>query len=75
MDEENAQLDDAVKEANEKMGHGDCSGIMNMIVGVMLDPATGCNFDARGEVHNELVGLPIESLDDVVQRVVDGFRK
>ena len=56
-------LDDAVKDANEKLGRGDCGGLATMVRGMMLDPATGCNFDQRGEVHNELLDLPKESLD------------
>jgi hypothetical protein len=56
------------------MGRGDFSGILTAIVGMMLDPAAGCNFDARVEVHNELLDLPRESLDDVVLKVVNGSR-
>ncbi|KAK3621250.1 hypothetical protein LTR56_022911 [Elasticomyces elasticus] len=68
-------LDSAVEKASNQMSHGDFRGITTVIVGMMLDPNTGCNFDARGEVHNELLELPKELLDDVVQRVVDFFNK
>ena len=67
-------LDDAVRDANEKLGRGDYSGLVTMIKGMMMDPATGCDFDKRGEVANELLDLPEESLDEVVQNVVDAFK-
>ncbi|KAK4551752.1 hypothetical protein LTR86_010945 [Recurvomyces mirabilis] len=67
-------LDSAVKKANNQMSRGDFSGITTAIVGMMLDPNTGCNFDARGEVHNDLLELPKELLDDVVQKVVNCFK-
>jgi len=68
-------LDDAVRVANEKLARGDYSDLVTMIRGMTMDPTTGCNFDERGEVANELLDLPKESLDEVVQRVVDGFNK
>ncbi|KAK5690315.1 hypothetical protein LTR17_025978 [Elasticomyces elasticus] len=68
-------LDGAVKEANTRMARGDFSGVTTVIVGMMLDPNTGCNFDTRGKVHNELLKLRKELLDDVVQKVVNQSKK
>ena len=68
-------LDDAVMDANEKLPQVGYSGLVTMTRGMMMDTATGSNFDERGEVANGLLDLPEESLDELVQRVVDGFEK
>ena len=67
---EEVNLDDAIDDANVKIARFDYSGYESLILGMIMDPESGCNFEERGNVVNGILNLPQESLDEVVRQVL-----
>ncbi|OAX83794.1 hypothetical protein ACJ72_01850 [Emergomyces africanus] len=63
-------LDDLVEQGKAKIKKGDFSGVPYMIVRCALDAETEGNFDERGIVANELLGVETWGLQKVVDAVV-----
>lgn len=55
-----------IQAANEKAQKGDFSGIPQMILGAVLDPECDQDFDAKGELSNDALGLKKKSLEEVI---------
>jgi hypothetical protein len=63
-------IDPLVADANEKVKNHDYSGIGIMIVGALLDPECLMDYDKRGVVMNEQLGLPTRNVEELVKELL-----
>lgn len=59
------------KEGKEKMNAGDRQGYAQLLYARVFYPTDEGNFEKRGLLHNDLLGLPKEDLDEATKRGVD----
>lgn len=64
------ELEPLVKDAGEKVGKGDMSGIVGLILGALWDPECGMDFDVRGVVMNEELGMGTMSAEEAVKALL-----
>ncbi|KAL8716756.1 MAG: hypothetical protein Q9225_005948 [Loekoesia sp. 1 TL-2023] len=63
---------EARQTGGEKLGKGDMSGMMDMIVGAIYCGDPEANYDETRGLDNDLLGLKQESLEDLVDKIVKG---
>ncbi|MCJ1246872.1 hypothetical protein MMC30_004081 [Trapelia coarctata] len=66
---EHRGIEETTKIGREKVGKGDFSGMMELIVALVYG-GSGSDYTKDQELANGLLGLPEESLTDIVARVV-----
>jgi len=65
-------LEQYVGEGKEALGRGEFSGLFPMLFGTLFQQGAGGDYEGDGKpLSNDLLGLPVEDLDEVVKRVVD----
>jgi hypothetical protein len=64
---------ESILTGQEKLAKGDASGLMDIVNGIVLGgPVTGGDLGASKELSNGLLGLPKETVEETVERIVKG---
>ncbi|RVX73756.1 hypothetical protein B0A52_02646 [Exophiala mesophila] len=59
------------KEGQERMNGGDRAGFAQLLYARVFYPTDEANYERRGLLHNEILGLPKEDLDEATKRGVE----
>jgi hypothetical protein len=59
-----------VADATEKLKKGDYSGVLALLMNALWDPECGMDFDKRGILSNELLGVPKRTVEDAVKEAL-----
>lgn len=63
---------EARQTGGEKLGKGDMSGIMDLIVGGIYSGEPAANYDELNKLDNDLLGLKQASVEELVDKMVKG---
>lgn len=59
-----------IADAAEKLKKGDYSGVPAQLLGALWDPECGMDYDKRGILSNELLGMPKRTVEEAVKEAL-----
>lgn len=70
-DVEHKTIEETIKTGREKVSKNDFSGMAELIVASIFGGNPGSDFTADQQLANKLLGLPEETLDEIVAKIVN----
>ena len=71
-EKEEVSLDEAIKSGHEALANGSRMGVIPLIHSYFFREGMGADYTADVKADNDLLGLPSESLEMVVQDILEG---
>lgn len=63
-------IEETINTGREKMSKNDCNGIIDLLVAVVYGEDMGNDFTKDHELANKLLGLPEETLEEVIAKIL-----